>query len=81
MQFKSFTRTAVVGACALLAGSIALPASAQVGEFRVLPYQLNPALDGIQLTWFTIIRVLGYLRVCEQTCMTANRWKVHNYAI
>ena len=34
-----------------------------------------------QLTWFTIIRVLGYLRVCEQTCMTANRWKVHNYAI
>ena len=34
-----------------------------------------------QLTWFTIIRVLGYLRVCEQTCVTANRWKVHNYAI
>ena len=63
MQFKSLTRATVLGACALLAGGVALPASAQVGEFRVLPYQLNPALDGIQLTWFTIAEVPGTLTI------------------
>jgi 3',5'-cyclic AMP phosphodiesterase CpdA len=63
MQFKSFTRAAAIGASALLACGAALPAVAQVGDFRVLPYQLNPALDGIQLTWFTIAEVPGTLTI------------------
>jgi hypothetical protein len=63
MIFNSLTRSAIVGACALLASGLALPASAQVGEFRVLPYQLNPALDGIQLTWFTVAEVSGTLTI------------------
>jgi len=37
-----------------LAALVASTASAQsTADFRVLPYQLNPALDGMQFTWFT----------------------------
>ncbi|MCU0862224.1 MAG: metallophosphoesterase family protein [Planctomycetes bacterium] len=32
-------------------------------DFRVLPYQLNPATDGIQLTWFTTANTPGLLTV------------------
>ena len=32
-------------------------------DFRVLPYQMNPATDGMQLTWFTISDVPGTLTV------------------
>jgi 3',5'-cyclic AMP phosphodiesterase CpdA len=43
---------------------LAAPAVAQsTADFRVLPYQLNPSLDGIQLTWFTIANVPGTLTV------------------
>ena len=32
-------------------------------DFRVLPYQMNPALDGMQLTWFTVSGTPGTLTV------------------
>lgn len=38
-------------------------ASATVGDFRVLPYQQNAALDGMLLTWFTIGDTPGVLTV------------------
>jgi 3',5'-cyclic AMP phosphodiesterase CpdA len=47
-----------------LACAFAAPATAQsTTDFRVLPYQLNPALDGIQLTWFTIANTPGTLTI------------------
>jgi 3',5'-cyclic AMP phosphodiesterase CpdA len=40
------------------------PAGAQsTADFRVLPYQMNPALDGMQLTWFTVANNPGTLTV------------------
>jgi hypothetical protein len=46
----------------------AAPAPAAAGlpstaDFRVLPYQLDPALDGILLTWFTTSETAGELTV------------------
>jgi len=52
----------LLAACPLAfatAGAIA----GDTGEFRVLPYQLNPSLDGIQLTWFTIADVPGTVTI------------------
>lgn len=46
-----------------VSAAIAAPASATVGDFRVLPYQQNPSLDGILLTWFTISETPGELTV------------------
>lgn len=43
-------------AVSLAASAAAIPAPhalAQVGDFRVLPYQQQPALDGMLFTWFT----------------------------
>jgi 3',5'-cyclic AMP phosphodiesterase CpdA len=52
----------------LLAGSLGvtglqLPAQSSTADFRVLPYQMSPALDGIQLTWFTIANAPGTVTV------------------
>jgi hypothetical protein len=47
-----------------LASLVAASASAQsTADFRVLPYQMNPALDGMQFTWFTITDTPGTLTV------------------
>jgi hypothetical protein len=47
-----------------LAALVAATASAQsTADFRVLPYQLNPALDGMQFTWFTINDTPGTITV------------------
>ena len=47
-----------------LAALVAATASAQsTADFRVLPYQLNPALDGMQFTWFTINDVPGEISI------------------
>ena len=47
-----------------LAALVASNASAQsTADFRVLPYQMNPALDGMQFTWFTINDAPGTLTV------------------
>jgi len=48
---------------ALLAAGSTSSAAASVGDFRVLPYQQNPTLDGILLTWFTIDPTPGVLTV------------------
>jgi len=34
-----------------------------LADFRVLPYQMNPALDGIQLTWFTVTNTPGIVAI------------------
>lgn len=50
-------RTIDIMTSAVLATAIAAAAPAAagvVGNFRTLPYQTNPQLDGITLTWFTI---------------------------
>jgi 3',5'-cyclic AMP phosphodiesterase CpdA len=59
-----FIRSLGAGA-ACAAGSLFLATSAvaTVGDFRVLPYQQNPALDGMEFTWFTIANVPGQLVV------------------
>ena len=47
-----------------LAALVASTASAQsTADFRVLPYQMNPALDGMQFTWFTINDTPGTITV------------------
>jgi hypothetical protein len=46
-----------------VSATVAAPAFATVGEFRVLPYQQNPSLDGMLLTWFTISETPGELTV------------------
>lgn len=51
----------VVLGCAI--GLTSNATSQSTTDFRVLPYQLNPTVDGIQLTWFTIDDVPGTLTV------------------
>ena len=51
---------------ALVLGCLGLGLAAQgstTADFRVLPYQMNPALDGIQLTWFTVTNTPGAVAV------------------
>ncbi|HMN95854.1 MAG TPA: metallophosphoesterase [Phycisphaerales bacterium] len=52
-----------VAAVLALVAAFAGPAVAQVGDFRVLPYQQHPSLDGALLTWFTIDDQPGTLTV------------------
>ena len=57
------TRTAAMISTVL--ASLAAPAALgqSIADFRVLPYQMNPALDGMQLTWFTISATPGTLSI------------------
>jgi 3',5'-cyclic AMP phosphodiesterase CpdA len=55
-MMKALAAAAIVA----VSGSMA---SATVGEFRVLPYQMMPTTDGITLNWFTISGVPGTLTV------------------
>ena len=51
---------------ALVLGCLGLGLAAQgstTADFRVLPYQMNPALDGIQLTWFTVTNAPGAVAI------------------
>ncbi|MFN9758850.1 MAG: hypothetical protein ACK58X_20820, partial [Planctomycetota bacterium] len=51
---------------ALVLGCLGLGLAAQgstTADFRVLPYQMNPALDGIQLTWFTVTNTPGAVAI------------------
>lgn len=49
---------------ATVASSMLSPALAQsTADFRVLPYQMNPATDGMQFTWFTTGGASGTLTV------------------
>ena len=57
----SISAALVVSASAIL--GVSASAHASVGDFRVLPYQLNPATDGIMLTWFTVANSPGTLTV------------------
>jgi len=56
-------RSAIAGLS--LAAIVAGPslASGLLGDFRVLPYQQAPALDGILITWFTIEDLAGEIVV------------------
>ena len=57
-------RTSLSLVAVAIAASFGTTASAQTtADFRVLPYQLNPTLDGIQLTWFTITATPGSLTI------------------
>ena len=38
-------------------------ASGLIGDFRVLPYQQDPALDGMLFTWFTIEEIPGEISI------------------
>jgi hypothetical protein len=53
-------------AVSLAASAAAIPAPhalAQVGDFRVLPYQQQPALDGMLFTWFTTSDTPGSISI------------------
>jgi hypothetical protein len=47
-------RALAVSPAATVAAIPAPSALAEVGDFRVLPYQQQPALDGMLFTWFTV---------------------------
>jgi hypothetical protein len=49
-----FTVAAVTLATAAAVAGPAMAGDSSTADFRVLPYQLSPAIDGILLTWFTI---------------------------
>lgn len=66
MLFRPFPTRSCGAVAVLMVAAIGAPAplaSATVGDFRVLPYQQNPALDGILLTWFTIDETPGELSI------------------
>jgi len=50
-------------AALVAATGLVSPALATVGDFRVLPYQQNATLDGMQLTWFTVSNTAGSLTI------------------
>jgi 3',5'-cyclic AMP phosphodiesterase CpdA len=59
-------KTPSILARAFVLGCLGLGLAAQgptTADFRVLPYQMNPALDGIQLTWFTVQDAPGAVTV------------------
>ncbi|MFM1823611.1 MAG: hypothetical protein RI967_1877 [Planctomycetota bacterium] len=59
LRTKSLFTLALAAAACLGAPSLAQ----STADFRVLPYQMNPVLDGINLTWFTIGSTPGTLTV------------------
>ena len=53
-------------ACTIALGLSLAPAahaSGLIGDFRVLPYQQDPALDGMLFTWFTIEEIPGEISI------------------
>lgn len=52
--------------CTMAIGLVPSPAAhaaGLIGDFRVLPYQQDPALDGMLFTWFTIEETSGQITV------------------